>query len=57
MILTYGILVVKGSDLKLNKYSLDNTELNVEGDIISMTYNDKAYQGKNKEGVFTKIFK
>ena len=52
-----GILVVKGEDLKLNKYNLDNTELNVEGDIVSLVYNDKAHQGKNKESVLTKIFK
>ena len=49
--------MVKGSDLKLNKYNLDNTELSVEGEITSMVYNDKSYQGKNKEGVLTKIFK
>ena len=52
-----GILVVKGEDLKLNKFNLENTELSVEGEITSLFYNDKSHQGKNKESVLTKLFK
>ena len=51
-----GILVIKGSDLHLNRFSLDNTELSVEGEINSLSYSDKKVGGKN-ESVFSKIFK
>ena len=52
-----GILVVKGSDLHLNRFSLDNTEISIEGQINSLQYNDKASGAKNSESLFTKIFK
>lgn len=52
-----GILVIKGSDLKLNKFNLENTELSVEGEITSLVYNDKSHVGKKNEGVLMKIFK
>lgn len=52
-----GILIIKGSDLHLNKFNLDNTELSVEGEINSLQYNDKAHTTKNNESIFTKIFK
>ena len=52
----FGILIIKGSDLHLNRFSLDNTELSVEGEINSLSYSDKKVGGKN-ESVFSKIFK
>ena len=52
-----GVLVIKGSDLHLNKFSLDNTELSVEGEINSLQYSEKTYNGKNGESIFSKIFK
>lgn len=51
-----GILIIKGSDLHLNRFSLDNTELSVEGEINSLNYSDKKAGGKN-ESVFSRIFK
>ena len=50
-----GVLVVKGSDLKLNKYNLDDTELSIEGEIISLVYEDKI--SKKNESLLAKIFK
>ena len=50
-----GILVVKGSDLKLNKYNLDDTELSIEGTITSLSYDDKV--NKKNESLIAKIFK
>jgi len=50
-----GILIVKGSDLKLNKYNLDDTELSIEGTIISLSYDDRV--NKKNEGLLAKIFK
>ena len=50
-----GVLVVKGSDLKLNKYNLDDTELMIEGDISSLLYEDKI--NHKNESILAKIFK
>lgn len=52
-----GILIIKGGNLHLNKFNLDSTELNVEGDIASLVYNDKTFNKKNGESLLTKIFK
>ncbi len=52
-----GILIIKGGNLHLNKFNLESTELNVEGDIVSLVYNDKTYSKKNGESLLTKIFK
>lgn len=51
-----GILIIKGSDLHLNRFNLDSTELSVEGEINSLSYSDKKIGQKN-ESVFSKIFK
>lgn len=53
---TLGLLIIKGNDLHLNQFSLDTTELSVEGDIVSLQYNDKQSSRKG-ENIFTKIFK
>ncbi len=50
-------MIVKGDDLRLNKFNLENTELSVEGEIASLVYNDKSHPNKKGESVFTKIFK
>lgn len=50
-----GVLAVKGSDLKLNKYNLDDTELSIEGEISSLVYEDKS--SKKNESLLAKIFK
>ena len=52
-----GILVVKGSDLRLNKFNLDNSELSIDGEIMSMVYDDKSNNAKKGEGLFNRIFK
>ena len=52
-----GVLVIKGSDLRLNKFNLENEELNIDGEVISMTYDNKSYSSKKGEGLLTKIFK
>ncbi len=56
MVTELGLLVVKGSDLHLNNFSLDNTELGIEGMINSLQYSDKT-PGKNKEKFLSKLFK
>jgi sporulation protein YabP len=50
-----GILTIKGDDLKMNKLSLDNNELVVEGKIVAVAYSDVT-NSKNK-GIMNKLFK
>ena len=52
-----GVLIVKGSDLRLNKFNLDNSELSIDGEVNSMAYDDKTSQSKRGEGLFNRIFK
>ncbi len=47
--------MVKGSDLKLNKYNLDDTELSIEGEISSLSYDGKS--SHKTESLLSKIFK
>lgn len=51
-----GVLVVRGEDLRINKLNLDNSELVIEGDIISCEYSDRE-GSKSKGGFFSKMFK
>jgi len=50
------LLTVKGENLRINKLNLDNSELIIEGEILSLTYSDREYEKKG--GNFLgKIFK
>lgn len=51
-----GMLTVKGDNLRINKLSIDTSEVIVEGEIISLTYSNKDLDKKN-EGFLGKIFK
>ena len=51
-----GLLTVKGDDLKINKLSIDTSEVIVEGEISYLAYSDKDIE--NSRGNFiSKIFK
>ncbi len=50
-----GILTIKGTDLKMNKLNLDNSELSIEGKIIALVYSESEIEKKGK--MFNKIFK
>lgn len=52
-----GVLVVRGEDLHINKLNLDNSELNIEGDIISCEYSDKEGSRSKGFGFLGKMFK
>ncbi len=52
-----GLLTVKGEDLRINKLSIDTSEVVVEGDIFSMSYSDKEMEKKSGGGFLGKIFK
>lgn len=51
-----GLLNIKGDNLRINKLSIDTSEVVVEGDIYSMLYSEKDL---NKKGtsLIGKIFK
>lgn len=51
-----GLLTVKGDNLRINKLSIDTSEVIVEGEIISLTYSNKDLEKKN-ESFLGKIFK
>lgn len=51
-----GILIIKGSNLHLNQFSLDTSELSIEGEINLLQYDDK-HLNKKGETLFEKIFK
>ncbi len=51
-----GMLTVKGDDLRINKLSIDTTEVVIEGEINSLNYSEK--QDKKSSGsLLGKIFK
>ena len=51
-----GLLTVKGENIRINKLSIDTSEVIVEGDIASLTYSDKNAE-KTKGSIMSKIFK
>ena len=51
-----GMLTVKGDNLKINKLSIDTSEVIVEGEINSLGYNDHSKKEADG-GIFGKIFK
>jgi sporulation protein YabP len=51
-----GVLVIRGEDLHINKLNLDDSVLNIEGDIMSLEYSDRE-GSKSKGGFFSKMFK
>ena len=50
-----GLLTVKGENLKINKLSIDTSEVIVEGTINNLSYSE--HQTKSEGGIFGKIFK
>jgi sporulation protein YabP len=50
-----GILIVRGEDLHINKLNIDNSELDIEGDIVSCEYSDR--DRSKGGGFFAKMFK
>lgn len=52
-----GMLVVRGEDLHISKLNLDNSELNIEGEIISCEYSDRESSKSKGLGFLGKMFK
>lgn len=49
-----GALIIRGSDLHIEKLSLDGGDLKVEGEIDSLTYEDAPQQ---RTGLFSRLFR
>lgn len=52
-----GLLVIKGENLHVNKLNLDVGELNIDGAIDVLEYQDPNSFGKGKGSFLSKIFK
>ena len=52
-----GMLTVKGENIRINKLSIDTSEVIVEGDISNLAYSDKNTEKTNKGSLISKIFK
>lgn len=51
-----GLLTVKGDNLRINKLSIDTSEVVVEGEIYNLSYSENDIDRK-REGILGKIFK
>ena len=52
-----GLLTVKGENLRINKLSLDTSEVIIDGDIYNLGYSEKESIQKSSGGIFNKIFR
>lgn len=52
-----GMLMVKGTDMHVNRLSLEKGEVDMSGNIDSITYSDAHHAGKQGEKFFSKLFK
>lgn len=51
-----GLLTVKGENIRINKLSIDTSEVIIEGEISYLSYSENN-QDKNTGSLFSKIFK
>ena len=52
-----GLLNIKGENLRINKLSIDTSEVVIEGEIYSMVYSEKDSTKKGTTSFLGKIFK
>lgn len=52
-----GVIVIKGQNLHVNRLNLEKGELEIDGDVISIVYEDSNTYGKPGGSFFGKIFK
>ena len=51
-----GLLTIKGENLRINKLSIDTSEVIVEGEIFNLAYSENDISQKSNN-IFNKIFK
>ena len=52
-----GLLTVKGENIRVNKLSIDTSEVILEGTISYLAYSDKNPESSKNSGLLSKIFK
>ena len=51
-----GLLTIKGENIRINKLSIDTSDVIIEGNINSLIYSNSDFQRKNGN-ILNKIFK
>lgn len=52
-----GMLMVKGSDMHVNRLSLEKGEVDLSGTIDSIAYSDAKAKDKQGDNLFSKLFR
>ncbi len=52
-----GLLTIKGENIRVNKLSIDTSEVILEGDISYLAYSDKDQEKMKNASLLSKIFK
>lgn len=52
-----GMLLIKGTDLHVNRLTLEKGEVDIEGKIDSLAYSDVKDYGKQTESFLGRLFK
>lgn len=52
-----GMLMIKGSELHVNRLMLDKGEVDVDGRVDSFTYSEQANMGGKGESLLARLFK
>lgn len=52
-----GMLMVKGKDLHVNKLNLEKGEVDIEGDVDSLTYSEVTAYAKKSDSILGRLFR
>ena len=52
-----GMMMVKGTDLHVNRLSVEKGEVDLAGNIDSVAYSDVQGHGKQQENLLSKLFR
>ena len=52
-----GMLMVKGTDLHVNRITLEKGEVDLSGNIDSIAYSDIQAHGKQVDNLFSRLFR
>lgn len=52
-----GMLMIKGSELHVNRLTLDKGEVDIEGRVDSFTYSEQPGAGMKAESLLSRLFK
>ncbi len=52
-----GMMMVKGTDLHVNRLSVEKGEVDLAGNIDSVAYSDVHGQGKHQDNLLSKLFR